>query len=123
MKNIKQLILLAICLGSSILLKAQQTEKLEVQVAKKVETPVPQKVDVNQIPAPQSDQAKADANMKTGKPTQLKQPVSDPNAGHTPEQVKTLNGTAQKPEAATKPGAAQKPAKEKPVIHVAPVEQ
>ena len=116
MKNIKSIIILAVCLAASALLKAQQVKEVKTEIAPKSEIKPPLPADVNKIQAPQNNQLEAAAGIKSGKPVLLQQPVNNPNSSLTPEQLKTANGTAQKPVMAVPHGTEQKPAKPGPVV-------
>ena len=116
MKNIKSIIILAVCLAASALLKAQQVKEVKTEIAPKSEIKPPLPADVNKIQAPQNNQLEAAAGIKSGKPVLLQQPVNNPNSSLTPEQLKTANGTAQKPVMAVPQGTEQKPVKPGPVV-------
>lgn len=123
MKNMKSIIILAVCLAASALLNAQQVKEVKAEIAPVSEIKQPLPADVNKIQAPQNNQPEAAAGIKSGKPVLLQRPVNNPNSSLTPEQLKTANGTAQKPVMAVPPGTEQKPAKPRPVKITAPVAQ
>ncbi|MBK8608988.1 MAG: hypothetical protein IPL84_03310 [Chitinophagaceae bacterium] len=119
----KSIIILAVCLAASALLKAQQVVEVKAEIAPVSEIKPPLPADVNKIQAPQTNQTEAAAGIKSGKPVLLQEPVNNPNSSLTPEQLKTANGTAQKPVMAVPPGTEQKSAKPRPVIITPPVAQ
>lgn len=116
MKNIKSVIILTVCLAVSTLVEAQQLNDVKAQVAPVAEIKLPPPVDVNQIPAPQTRPAEAEAGIQSAKPLLLQQPVNNPNSKLTPEQQKTANGTAQKPVLSAAPGTVQKPTQPGPAV-------
>lgn len=123
MKIIKSLILVSVCLTATNLLHAQEAkeEKTEIAPVSQIKQPVP--ADVNKIQPQQSNQPEAAAGIKSGKPVLIQAPVNNPNSSLTPEQLKTANGTAQKPVMVVPHGTEQKPAKPKPAIITDPVAQ
>jgi hypothetical protein len=123
MKNIKSIVLLTVCLAASTMLKAQEVKEVKTEIAPKSEIKAPLPADVNKIQAPQTNQPEAAAGIKSGKPVLLQEPVNNPNRSLTPEQLKTANGTTQKPVMVVPPGTEQKPAKPNPVIITPPAAQ
>ena len=123
MKNMKSILILTVCLVASALVKAQQVNEIKTEIAPKSEIKQPLPADVNKIQAPQTNQPETAAGIKSGKPVLLQEPVNNPNSSLTPEQLKTANGTAQKPVMAVPPGTEQKPAKPRPLIITPPVAQ
>jgi len=113
MKNIKNLVLLVVCLFASTLLKAQTAKEVKSKVAAESEVKQPAPVDVNKIPVPQNSNAET-PGMKPVKAQLFNKPADNPNATLTPEQVKTANGTAQKPAMVIAEGSIPTPANTKP---------
>jgi hypothetical protein len=111
MKNMKSILIIAVCLAASAQLKAQQVKEVKAAIAPASEIKPPPPADVNKIQAPQTNPTEVAAGIQSGKPVLLQKPVHNPNSSLTPEQLKTANGTAQKP---AKPG---------PVILTAPAAQ
>ena len=123
MKNMKSILILTVCLVASALVKAQQVNEIKTEIAPKSKIKPPLPADVNKIQAPQTNQPETAAGIKSGKPVLLQEPVNNPNSSLTPEQLKTANGTAQKPVMAVPTGNEQKSAKPRPVIITPPVAQ
>jgi hypothetical protein len=123
MKNMKSILIIAVCLAASAQLKAQQLNEVKAAIAPAIEIKLPPAADVNKIQSPQTNPTDAAAGIQSGKPVLLQQPVHNPNSSLSPEQLKTANGTAQKPVKAVPPGTEQKPAKPGPVMITPPVVQ
>lgn len=123
MKNMKSILVIAVCLAASAQLKAQQVKEVKAEIAPKIEIQPPLPADVNKIQPPHTNPTEAAAGIQSGKPVLLQKPVHDPNSSLTPEQQRTANGTAQKPVMAVPPGTEQKPAKPRPVMITPPVAQ
>ncbi len=136
MKNIKTTLLVIICISTATLLKAQQAKEPQTQVAKEVEVKLPTAADVNKNPSPapefkpqaagtsaQKNSSEIPADMKVEKVQPLPLPAKNPNSNLTAEQIKTANGTSERPVMVVTPGTEAKPAKSKPIVAVAPAGQ
>jgi len=101
MKNIKSFLVLAACICTTTLLHAQE---VKTEIAKKTEAKAPPASTVTSIPSPSPELTPMNGITPKGASPASSPLTRNANAATnnlTPEQLKTLNGTAERPKQTT----------------------